>query len=201
MSDYRLPCNPEDPAYREELNQILRLEISPEGIQEQLQYFERQACIARRIPNGYIKKTVWDAAGGFPPHAWGCVLYSPRPYYQGYGCDGTTDDNIHLIGSTLCDRLTLDYEALHRLAYPDLPADQESRSWIRALRHCEALMSETHLPQDLSLDTLRLLLSDLYQINNRSFVEVLEPAFVERGFPVDDWSDHEDRLRPAFFTR
>lgn len=199
MSDYRLPCDHDDPAYRDELDQILRLKISPEGIEERRYYFERYARIARRLPRGYIKKIVWDEAGGYPSHAWGYIQYSPRPYHQGYGCDGTTDRNIHLIGLTLCDRLGLDYPALHRLAYPDLPAQAGSEDWGLTLRHDSALLTETLIPHALSRDSLRLLLYDLYQINNRSFVEVLETAFEECGYPAQDWSDHEERLRPAMF--
>jgi hypothetical protein len=43
------------------------------------------------------------------------VNYSPRPYVQGYGCDGATDRCIHLVAFTLAQRLGLDWGDENRL--------------------------------------------------------------------------------------
>lgn len=198
MSEYRIPCTPSSAGYRQECDALRQTEQSMESIEDWLSTLALKARIACRLPHGYIKKIVWDEAGGYPPHAWGYIQYSPRPYVQGYGCDGTTDNNIHLIGITLCQHLNLDYYALHREAYPKEGSQSDTDHWTTTLLHDQSLREETLLPQQLTLDALRLLLSDLYQINNRSFVDVLEQAFHDCGYDVSDWHTHEDRLRPAW---
>ena len=57
------------------------------------------------------------------------------------------------------------------------------------------LLAETLVPEEASLDSLRLMLSDLYQINNRSLVAELEPLPQAKGFDVRNWWQEESRLR------
>jgi len=45
----------------------------------------------------WIKKIIWK----LPKHSKGYIELTIRPYYQGYGCDGTTDSNIHLLSYIL----------------------------------------------------------------------------------------------------
>lgn len=134
------------------------------------------------IPNGYIKKIVWDAEGGFPEHSHGTIQYSPRPYVQGYGCDGTTDENIHLIASSLCAKLGIDYVNAYTQAYGP---DRDIIGWIRELSSNPSLLEETVAPENAGTDELTLMLQDLYAINNRALVCVLEDIFEERGITVD----------------
>lgn len=74
-----------------------------------------------------ILHIVWDKAGGYPEHAWGFQQWSVRPFVLGYGCDGTTDGNIHYIALQLCEQLGLDYIELYEQAY----VETGDESWRR----------------------------------------------------------------------
>ena len=129
-----------------------------------------------------VLKIVWDKESGYPEHAWGFTQWSIRPYEQRYGCDGTTDLNIHLIALRLCEAIGIDYPALYEQAY-----NRES-SWLRNWtpadwKHIER---ETIVPE-LSEQALRNLLHDLGEINNRSILAVLEDKFTKLGHNVADW--------------
>ena len=139
---------------------------------------------ASNLPGGYIKKIIWDAEGGFPGFSHGTIQYSPRPYVQGYGCDGTSDENIHLIGSLLCAKLDIDYIAAYVQAYD--PAAEELE-WLRSLSSNQSLFDETVIPECAGPNELAFMLSDLYAINHRSLVCVLEDIFQIREIPVADW--------------
>ncbi len=154
---------------------------------------ESARLFARRLPNGYIKKIIWDEEGGYPEHACGYIQYSPRPFRQGYGCDGTTDENIHLIAAVFCERLGLDYIAIYKDAYTD-SSDGIEQSMANLMNDKE-IREETIIPESIEIDELRLMLSDLYQINNRSLVEVLEERLLDKGFDVQEWHLEEERLR------
>ena len=154
---------------------------------------ESARLFARRLPNGYIKKIIWDEEGGYPEHACGYIQYSPRPFRQGYGCDGTTDENIHLIAAVFCERLGLDYIAIYKDAYTD-SSDVKEQSMANLMNDNE-IREETIIPESIEIDELRLMLSDLYQINNRSLVEVLEERLLDKGFDVQEWHLEEERLR------
>lgn len=154
--------------------------------------FREAERFARLLPSGYVKKIVWDEQTGHAPQSWGVVQFSPRPFRQGYGCDGTTDSNIHLIATILCSRLGIDYERVYAEAYPDTTVEP---GWTDRLVADVALREETIIPAAAGRDELLLMLSDLYQINNRSAVAVLEERLVERGFDVEDWYVEEERLR------
>jgi hypothetical protein len=158
----------------------------------EIQAFKDSERFAKALPGGYVKKIVWDKEGGYPEHAWGFAQYSPRPFRQGYGCDGTTDANIHLVALTLCGRIGLDYTALYKKAYPD--ADN-AESWLSALAKNEGLLLETLIPEIAGVDEFKLALSDLYQVNNRSLSSELEDALEEMGISVAEWWNDESRLR------
>jgi hypothetical protein len=126
---------------------------------------------------------VWDKAGGYPPHAWGYEQWSVRPYEQGYGCDGTTDCNIHFIGRHLCGLLGLDYKELYTEAYREHDGDGFDSDWLDDLERYEA---EIILP-GLSQRSLKLLLYDLCEINNHSMERLLNEKFTNLGYDVDKW--------------
>jgi hypothetical protein len=137
------------------------------------------------LPKGYIKKILWDTQGGYPEHAHGFVQYSPRPFVQGYGCDGTTDENVHLIALTLCKRLGIDYVAVYAKAYPD--ADKDTLGWIRGLPLDKEITRETIIPKHAGAKELALMLNDLQAANNRSVIDVLLETFGRRDIQLDDW--------------
>ena len=167
------------------------------AVNEQLQerFTEAMAFATDKLPAGYVKHIVWDEAGGYPSHAWGYVQYSPRPFKPGYGCDGTTDENVHLIAASLCQKLDIDYAKVYVSAYPDERDIEEFHSWMVEMMADQDLLAETLVPEEASLDSLRLMLSDLYQINNRSLVAELEPLLQAKGFDVRNWWQEESRLR------
>lgn len=149
---------------------------------------------ASHIPNGFIKKITWDQEGGYPEHAWGFVQYTVRPYVPGYGCDGTTDENIHLIASVLAERSGIDYVAAYRKAYKDEP-DWGIAGWHARLRKNTALLRETVIPESCTRNDWILGLGDLYDINNRSLVAELEKQLMSRFPRINLWHETYQALR------
>lgn len=144
------------------------------------EYVRQQA----KAENKKVKKIVWDYESGYPEHAWGFVQWTCRPYSQGYGCDGTTDLNIHLIAIELCKKLNLNYQELYNQAYDELDEWLDEMDWKKVRK-------ETIIPDQVNDYTLRLLLYDLNEINNRSICELLEDVFESMGYDVADWWDDE----------
>lgn len=177
-----------------ERNEIRKRRESAESKRNLLAYFGQLSKYACTLPGGYVKKIVWDEAGGYPEHAWGYTQYTVRPYVQGYGCDGTTDENIHLIASTLCAAAGVDYASAYNEAYPGDDPLESTQAWVAELPKREALVKETILPS-LSNESLMLALSDLYQINNRTLVCILEERLSAAGHDVSKWCLREDELR------
>ena len=142
-----------------------------------------------------ILKITWDAADGNPEHAWGYRQWSVRPFTVGMRCDGTTDDNVHYIAMRLCRRLGLDYPAVYARAYA-WRRDRENADWLRRVTAEEwgRIAREMVVPH-LSPNALRALLFSLYDINNRSVVEVLEPEFTRLGFDVAGWWNDRFAMR------
>lgn len=158
--------------------------------------FDEKATVARLLPGGWVQKIVWCKELGCPPHAYGYTQYTARPYRPGYGCDGTTDANVHLIAMTVCQRLGIDYAAAYEEAYSDNDRDiGTALEWLASLPDDDALQAETLAPADAAHDTLVLMLSDLYQINNRALVSVLEDKLAALGHDVTNWFNEETALR------
>jgi len=172
-----------------------RIEVDepvPDAAERARDYFSQLRNTAKNLPDGHLVKIVRDKEGGYPEHAWGYTQYTVRPYRQGFGCDGTTDSNVHLIALDIMKRLGLDYAAIYREAYQD---ESHDTGWIDALSQDKDLVSETLIPADIGVPELILMLSDLYQINNRTLVAALENHLMDWGIDVSDWYQHEDSLR------
>jgi hypothetical protein len=119
----------------------------------------------------YGVKIIWTRATPSP----GFVQWTIRPYVQGMGCDGTTDGPIHLIAKTFVRQKGGDYKALYKQAYEWKESRGEKASdneWIDDLE--ENYAEETHIPAVINP---KLMLADLYDINNRSVVEVLSEKY------------------------
>jgi hypothetical protein len=183
MTVYKIDCNQQSNSFLAEVNSIQPSRSSGENYQ--LSWLKQSAERAATLPKGYIKKVLWDAEGGYPEHANGFVQYSPRPFCQGYGCDGTTDENVHLIALTLCKRLGIDYVAVYAKAYPD--ADNDTLGWIRGLPLDKEITQETIIPKHAGAKELALMLNDLQATNNRSVIDVLLETFGRRDIQLDDW--------------
>lgn len=153
----------------------------PKPATEKLDYLSSLNDKAAQLPDGHLVRIVWDAEDGYPEHAWGYEQFTVRPYRLGYGCDGTTDGNIHLIAAVLCERVGIDYVDAYLTAYPDQSTFEHTRRWVDGIRADGRLAGETIVPPDASPEALGLMLSDLYQINNRSLVAELEERFTSAG--------------------
>lgn len=142
---------------------------------------DRIKVLKKRLFNGpWIKKIVWDEEGGYPKHSWGFIQYTLRPYRQGYGCDGTTDKNIHLIASTMAKREGWDYEAIYREAYNHEKNHEWLHDWLQHIQDPNGdTAKETVIPPQNTAKTWALALNDLYQINNRSLEAALEELVLD----------------------
>ena len=180
MPVFKINPNVSSKEYQEELAFLQEFHSDNTDL---IQLFKDYGDKASVIPNGYIKKIVWDEEGGYPAHAYGVIQYSIRPYQQGYGCDGTTDCNIHLIASVICGKLGVDYSDAYALAYEN----GNENGCIEGLSRNMELQAETVIPEKFGGHEISLMLHDLYQINNRSLVEVIEEMLIERDIPVPDW--------------
>jgi restriction endonuclease Mrr len=154
---------------------------SPDALDAPPSYLQRAL-----VEDKQLLRIVWDEADGYPEHAWGYVEWSLRPYEQYYGCDGTTTENINLIGYRLCSELGLDYPALYEQAYADKDHIKPGQSWLRELtaKDWAAIETETIVPE-LSETALRGLLHDLEEINYHQLVSLLEDTFTELGYNVE----------------
>lgn len=132
-----------------------------------------------------LLKIIWDGADGYPEHAWGYVQWSVRPYTQWYGCDGTTDANIHFIAKTLCGRLGLVYADLYEQAYSRPQDEPLGQSWVRRF-DWNGTEAETVVPE-LSEITLCGVLHDLEEINNHSLVNLLSNVFTDFGYNIEEY--------------
>lgn len=153
--------------------------------------------VALNIEEGYVQVITWKKELGADDHLDGFIQVTSRPYKQGYGCDGTTDSNIHLIAKTICESIGIDYIDAYMKSYIGMDADSMTQAieWISNLKNNPRVVSETIIPVEITLDVLRLVLIDLYQINNRTLVETLAELMIAKGFDVDDYYNHEDRLK------
>jgi len=161
-------------------------------------YFVRRAL----TENKQLLKIVWDRTEGYPEHAWGYVQWSVRPYVQWYGCDGTTDANIHLIAFRLCEKLGLDYAALYERAYARWDHVEPGQSWVRSMTEGDwaAVEAETVVPEFSGL-ALCGTLNDLHEINNHTFADLLEEEFAKLGYDVEGYWLHEPEgplMAPAY---
>lgn len=153
--------------------------------------------VASNIENGYVQVIHWKKELGAQESLDGYIQVTARPYKQGYGCDGTTDSNVHLIAKTVCEKIGIDYIASYEEAYCERVEKWliEAKEWLNGLQKNDVLISETIIPEVITLDVLRLVLSDLYQLNYRILVEVLTNKMVEKGYLVEDFFNHEDELK------
>lgn len=177
-----------------EIAEMPLLSMPGQAVQERQDYVRSLAEQANGLPGGHVKKIVWDEADGYPRHAWGYVQYTVRPYVPGYGCDGTTDRNIHLIAKRLCAEVGVDYREAYRAAYGKEEPESDNPVWIDRLDDDAALASETIVPE-VSRDSLVVMLRDLYQVNNRSLVAELAERLTAVGRDMRDWWRVEDEAK------
>lgn len=172
----------------------------PEESRRRHAYLNKLDKIAKSIPGGHLVMFTWTVEDGYPAHAAGFTQWTVRPYHPGYGCDGTTDDNVHLMGMLICESLGIDYAQAYASAYDDTSL-AEAREMFSSILADPSIRENTLLPTlPPTEDTLILLLSDLYQLNNRSFCDVLAERFASKGFEVDDFCLREDAVKRAYLA-
>ncbi len=106
---------------------------------------------------------------------------SLRPYIQGYGCDGTTDLNIHALANRLAEQHGLDYPSLLACAYPDQFSRTDDFQWLND----EVVLAETVIPKTIDAD---LVLRDLQQINNYTLAIEFGIALHKIDVISTDWA-------------
>jgi hypothetical protein len=104
-----------------------------------------------------------------------------RPYIQGYGCDGTTDRNIHALANRLAEHHGLDYPSLLVRAYPGEFSPSDDFQWL----HDKDVLDETVIPNTVDAD---LVLSDLQAINNYTLSIEFGIALQKIGIISTDWT-------------
>ncbi len=130
-----------------------------------------------------LYKNVWDKEGGYPAHSYEYTQYSIRPVPPGYGCDGTTDREHHTRAKEMLGLLGLSYESLYQLAYPKnkhsplIPASEGS-----------------YVKDKPNENGLQNMLYDLYQLNNRSLVEVICKELDKRNIKYGDCSERAYKI-------
>lgn len=111
-----------------------------------------------------------------------------RPYVVGYGCDGSTDANIHYVAQKMVKALGWDYAKIYNKAYEW--QKREPAKWLEgdlgeekdeALKN-KKVKDTTIIPKNT---TIQNVLDDLYDINNRSVVEELENRFERAGISLN----------------
>lgn len=182
------------------LNQVLTMDAPLTAIQSQLTYVKQLHSIACRIPGGHLKRIVWTVEDGYPAHAAGYVQWPDRPFFQGYGCDGTTDACVHFVAIQVCQTLGIDYTAAYAEAYTDTSLD-EAKLMVQAIITEQTRLNEVILPAlPPTREVVSLMLSDLYAINNRSLCEVLVERLATKGFDVQDFFLTERDLKARYLA-
>jgi hypothetical protein len=179
---------------------VLKMDAPLSAIKDRLDYVDQLHALAVRIPGGHLKKIVWTVDDGYPPHAAGYVQWTVRPFYQGYGCDGTTDGCVHFIASTICEHLGIDYAAAYAEAYEDTSLP-EAKAMVQAIISEQTRLDEIILPSmPPTRQAVSLMLSDLYAVNNRSLCEVLVEKLSRVGFDVKDFCLTERALKASYLA-
>ncbi len=117
------------------------------------------------------------ATGAMVRTYWSTSL---RPYEQGYGCDGTTDLNIHTLANRLAAQHSLDYREVLIRAYPDQFSATTDFSWLED----EVVIAETIIPDMIDPD---LALDDLQAINNHTLAIEFGIKLYQCGATSTDW--------------
>ncbi|PHR62174.1 MAG: hypothetical protein COA43_00600 [Robiginitomaculum sp.] len=128
---------------------------------------------------------IWNEHNGFSPNdaGYGTEQFTLRPYIPGYGCDGTTDSNIHIVAHYICEVIGINYAEYygeyHEMSLSDAQEDI-SRMWNNS-------KYVTDLPFKITSEEVKLMLRDLYDINNRSLEIKVGQACKEKGYDIDWW--------------
>jgi len=156
------------------------------------EFLEKIISQASELPGGWVKLITHEAQNLTTGEKRDWQQVSLRPYLQGYGCDGSTDLNIHALTHCFCARLGLSYPQLMVAAYPQENAPARDFGWLED----DLILAETFIPPEI--DPV-LVLADLVDINNYTLASLLERELVRLGLVSEGW--HRERGTPAFDKR
>lgn len=133
------------------------------------------------ISDGWIKLIVnecIDIQTGNTRRFWSTSL---RPYRQGYGCDGTTDINIHTIANELGKRNGIDYQIFINQTFSKSIASAYY-NWLNE----GIALPETIIPEKIDID---MALKDLNEINNYTVSIEFGIALYRCGATKTNWEE------------
>ena len=136
----------------------------------------REKAAGRGEGETRILHIVWDEEEGYTRDAWGFEQWSVRPYRVGQGCDGTIEESMHFVALHLLAKIGIDYRANYHEAYPEESLD----GWPRP-DQLGWLAEETDFPP-LDVESLELLLHDLYDTNHRTLEDLLRTRLETLGW-------------------
>lgn len=118
------------------------------------------------------------------PHPWVPGSITHRPYIVGMGCDGSTDANIHYVAKKLVEKLGWNYREIYDMAYPKISTKYWPPNFIFPDESYKKkpVSKTTVIPENT---TIQNVLDDLYDINNRTLVTVLEEKFEKNKIPLN----------------
>lgn len=149
---------------------------------DETEWLERKIEQARKVPDPWIKLITYEHRNAITRTMrchWSTTL---RPYMQGYGCDGSTDLNIHAIANRLAEQQEIDYPSLMIRAYPRDFSATADFSWLND----EVVLAETIIPKKIDID---LALRDLEEINNYALAIELGIELQKAGVVSTDWAE------------
>lgn len=151
---------------------------------EYIEHLIKRGC---ELDNPWIKLVTTEhrnTATGEIRRYWSTSL---RPYMQGYGCDGTTDLNIHAISNRLAAQQGIDYRLLLARAYPDDFSASDDFSWLED----DVVVAETIIPDEIDSD---LALRDLEAINNYTLAMEFGIELYRLGATSTNWEEIQKNL-------
>lgn len=160
-------------AYQEAAKTILASSIGRQ--------FSHLLTRVNQLPGSWLKYIYYEVLDSSGRTARWWIEMSVRPYIQGYGCDGTTDEPIHAIANRLAAQHGIFYPDLLVSAYPDSYSTDEDFAWLTS----EAVLAETFIPDEIGP---MLALDDLMSINNYQAADLLGELLAERGVVPSDWA-------------
>ncbi|GEM_PF-1411325 len=143
-------------------------------------WIEREIEQGKTLHNPWIKLITHEYTNtvtGKIRQYWSTSL---RPYIQGYGCDGSTDLNIHALANRLAEQHGLDYPALMIRAYPNDFSTATDFHWL----HDKDVRAETFMPKKVDAE---LALKDLQDINNYTLAMEFGIDLYDIGVISTDW--------------
>ncbi len=135
---------------------------------------EHERNIIKSYPNKWVIE-IRNISTGYTSH-------SVRPYEQGYGCDGTTTENVNLIAYVLCERLGIDYMALYKETYfKDRKGKGNNKKSVLRWITAKHVYDSTVIPDNINIYHA---IGDLMAIDHKSLGSLLRYE-IEQKFGVE----------------